>query len=665
MPIPVWPLNQLIRHLSPLQPEDGGPEILISPTTSAVALFKIYPNGLREQVPLVLDEELEKVLKSEARGKPIQLLYQLWELQKEFTKMELHNADLQPVEHDAKAGATQQVPEKPLLEQLHEAGIHINSIFQETKMKRKEKKQYLKKKRRRTPFTQRYGLHAGRNAAVGLVTGLALAGVIAPLAVGTEPVPANPTQSTHAYIGPGDISGKIGFIEQDTTNKTIWDISYHGVEPESYYVTDIASVFANNSWQHSLGDSGIPIHLPKSPDSQYYTELTGIASTASSRVFNLPESLATRVDSLRVTDTKGKEVPIVAFQNDDGLVTVAVPGRTAETLLVQETLVATDTVADMPHAVEPIAKIDVKKLSSVARRKLVKKHYGEVFDAFSKDTYSINPPDAALLHHTDGSAESFINAAVRLSGSDCAIANTELALVSSLYSDPFFLNEAIGFIAQANDPQGTTARLDSLHSHEFTLTAFGTGPLDVTPATPGKDTSTQMYLHALNKDTQKGASIQDQWQTYVSAEKAYEKEEKAHAEQLVALEAIMGLALLGGVSLGGVKGARVLRPYITADSIAKVRETMSFWLGSIDEKALAQAYDILPWISHGNTQGQHTVPSAMTVFASDHEGLSKIRSNTTHAGLEEYRRNHKHYAETLGLTKSERKKLRTIARMAK
>jgi hypothetical protein len=472
---------------------------------------------------------------------------------------------------------------------------------------------------------------------------------------------------------------KPGFPESVPQSHLDWKIETNNLDffNNGYYITSTASAYKNGEWilNNSLENATLLDSKQLSEKVNQIDKVAGAAVTGNmvldasgSASFKLPVQAATTLYGLIITGIDGNPIDINSYQVyglADGTfeVKVALGSTNARSAIqIKEVLVESD---ESVHATQHIPAIDLNKLNEDALN-LLKYSDADLWDLSEEvggDTYSINPSNKNILDQTDGSPESFINAAVKLTGKDCDTANAEFALLSSNLETPddYYVNMAFGYSGTLG-PNGDIGFLDSVSAHAFTVATDGS-IIDATPAgAMSDDPMTQQYLANLGKaaDSDKEAAWNQQSTNLSNQDSQRKQDLKKQADQenkrrqiTLDLELMLGLGLAaGGLSLAP-KGAGVLRRNLTSKKInSAVSKVMPGRLRAeeLSIKELEEAYRFFNWLSFGGGKN-FPADSLVDGFQNAPELLGKMQGGSLSVRrIKEYLRNPKQFEQAAGVT---------------
>lgn len=605
-------------------------------TASGRDLLQVsYNDGTVRRLPINFKQPLEEIITSQSPYKVILLTNALIQMLQQHSIDELTQESIRD--------------KNQILQQLQAQGITIKAVPQE-----------------KNPIVENDTLPHGLFRKIRpALSALLLIGALKAGSNALESPKAITNNISSSYL---QTSERPRFPEVLPQSKLDWKIESHGLDSQGYYILSTSHEYANGQWQYENGNK-TPINIASSVAvNTPYLLLTGNMSLDAfgNASFKLPIKDYSQVNALLITDINGNTLHYNAYRLDDGTIEIDVQGGFLNgfgSIQVQEALISSPHSV---HATQRIRQIDVNKLSPQARRLLANINFPsfrilyELANEISAgQEYSIDPKNKNVLQQTNGTAESFINAAASLLGSDCEIANSEFALLSSATEElagSMFVNIANGFIVE-NTPGGTTnLSLNELAAHEFTVTDSG-NIVDATPYNIAKDKLTQQYiqeLHGSNND--------------VSAEAAWEQAQQAQQDESVTRQGFYRtLEILGGVvalAAGAVlteQGVKRIRRVANSENIASLIKKIQLLRFSNED--LVNAYNFFNWISWGYPANAPLSTQAELVVSNKLEGAAAINSNLHGERILDYLTSPQQYEDAARVSKADAEKFRKLARL--
>lgn len=504
------------------------------------------------------------------------------------------------------------------------------------------------------------------NAAKNAFLAMALTGIlVAGGRTGVEAGNGMPTIfAQQENTGIGNLPETIRPDFPELKSDLLWKIE-DNTKPESnlkadgYYITSTASAYESGEWDinNSLENSVLlnNAELAKANDQDSSITITGdmILDISGSASFKLPLRDSSTLYRLNIVDANGNSLDqgsYKVYRLEDGTFEVRVSlgfAKASTFITVKEVLIWSK---DSVHAIKRIPTIDVSKLDNHALELLKNNEQTQqqLAQAVGSGIYSNNPADNGVLDNLDGSPESFINAADNLNGKNCAVSNTEYALLSSVLNSQDYVNIAFGYGGSVNG--NSSKYIDNVESHVFTITNNG----NIIDATPSKVLTTQQSTG--NTQETKGADLDTVWN-----QKENDLKRQADLDKAIeGLALILGLGTLGTALLLAPKGVGSLRRNLTQ------KKNNSFMPGELDLEGLSleklqEAYDILNWLCYGGRK-LPTSTSPIASFQNPAEFIKRAKEGLARTPIRAYLRNPEVFERNLGITNPQA--LRQLARLA-
>jgi hypothetical protein len=506
------------------------------------------------------------------------------------------------------------------------------------------------------------------------VSGILIAGGRIAVEVGSEMSAAptqqegiGQTQSPQEYRPVfGDIKSDLTWRVEDNTKQE------SNLKANGYYILSTANVYKNGEWitNNDLKTAALldNAELVKANDQSSSITITGdiILDGAGKANFKLPIRDHSTLYRLAIVDTKGNNISEDAYKVyklEDGTFEVDISFGSAKAstfVQIKEVLVWSQ---DSVHATKPIPAINTNRLNKDALE-LLNANQGtqqQLALAVSQGVFSMDPANKSILDNLDGSPESFVNAADKLDGKSCIVANTEFALLSR--RDPQdYVNIAFGYGgAIINTKNKSHLYIDNISSHAFTLTNSG----EIIDATP----SLKAVLKAAQDDgtkkaTNEGTDLDTLWnqkenELKKQAEKAVAEEEARRNQMAVNLEAMLVLGAIGSGLVLAPKGIGTVRRSLSQEKIGSLLPG-KLDLGKLSLEELQEIYNFFTLLCFG---GRKSLAPASSVpsFQTRSEFLERAKLNLTKGPLEEYLSNPEVFEKVFGITDS--KTCRRLARL--
>lgn len=440
------------------------------------------------------------------------------------------------------------------------------------------------------------------------------------------------------------VSEKVGagFPESVPQSHLDWKIEAKGnIDTNGYYITSTAyDYFQGQFVQSTSKGESTPVELPSIEPSQDHLSITGIINLdlhGRDAKFKLPIRDGTVPAGLKLTNLSG------ALLNPDSYKVTKLADNTYEvdvnvgtfyplhSIKATEYLVDAQNLQDSVHAPRPFSSIDYTKLDETAMA-LLNRSGGNLEglrEQVANKPYSINPDNKDVINHTDGTEEGFVNAAAKLTASDCDLSNSVYVLLASSLPTKDFLNLAFGYLHYTGPGSNTGNFLDAGASHAFTITNKGI-IMDATAGNgEGNDEMTQAYLHP-KQDANAIDPVQN-----------WDKELESLSSQQQGIDGIYFVFEMGGIIAAGGLGIMTLkegkrRLLRKKPKILKAREQLRLRnaLLGMTPNQLEEAYNFFSWLSFG----QPTDYVRQTGFneKTKAEMTSKIKKDALISRIKEY-----------------------------